>query len=89
MDLKTLLRDNVVHFLYYRKGYLYYQITEPVEEPIGYSPQDGPLPHISWMFPVPIDDTGDATFAKTEKAIHLMRYVRKAQAEGSFVRYHA
>lgn len=28
-------------------------------------------------FPVPIDDIGDATFKHQEKAIHLMRYIRK------------
>ena len=27
-------------------------------------------------FPVPIEDTGDASFLYVEKAIHLMRYIR-------------
>lgn len=30
-----------------------------------------------FCFPVPVEDTGDATFGATEKAILLMRYIRK------------
>lgn len=30
-----------------------------------------------FMFPVPIDDTGDGTFAKQDKAMLFMRYIRK------------
>ena len=30
-----------------------------------------------FMFPVPIDDTGDGTFAKQDKAMMFMRYIRK------------
>ena len=30
-----------------------------------------------FMFPVPVDDTGDATFLKTDKAMLFMRYIRK------------
>lgn len=32
-------------------------------------------------FPVPIEDTGDATFNSDEKAMLLMRYIRKHLAE--------
>lgn len=31
-------------------------------------------------FPVPIDDIGDATFERDDKAILFMRYIRKALA---------
>ena len=34
-----------------------------------------------FVFPVPIDDAGSATFHAEEKAILLMRYVRKHLAE--------
>ncbi len=81
-DLKTLLKGNTVRFARYRKGYLYYTICEPSVYPI-------PVPSetlVTWEFPVPIDDCGDATFPATEKAIMFMRYIRKAQEEGSFVR---
>lgn len=30
-----------------------------------------------FLFPVPIDDIGDATFNKTDKAMLFMRYIRK------------
>ncbi len=88
-DLKTLLRDNTVAFSRYRKGYLYYVICERVPiwsvdplkaEPLYYTAGD------AWEFPVPIEDVGDATFNATEKAMLFMRYIRKAQEEGSFVR---
>jgi len=32
-------------------------------------------------FPVPISDTGDATFLSTDKAMMFMRYIRKQIAE--------
>lgn len=30
-----------------------------------------------FIFPIPIDDAGGATFNHTEKTIHLMRWIRK------------
>ena len=75
MSLRELLQDNVVEFLYYRKGYLYYTIVDQ---------KDGQ----AYLFPVPIDDTGDATFNYQEKALYLMRYIRLAHKEGSFVKYY-
>lgn len=38
---------------------------------LWYKTQDG------FSFPVPIEDTGEATFPATEKAIFFMRYIRK------------
>jgi len=73
-DLKALLTLNTVHFSHYRKGFLYYTITAPWNK------------EATWSFPVPIEDTGDATFNATEKALYFMRYIRKAQEEGSFVK---
>ncbi len=76
-SLKTLLKGNAVHFSRYRKGYLYYTIDNPMIEPWG---------SVTYEFPVPIEDVGDATFGKHDSAILFMRYIRKAQEEGSFVR---
>ncbi len=73
--LKGLLKDNWVNFSHYRKGYLYYLIAEQDDEST-----------ITYSFPVPIDDIGDATFGAIEKAILFMRYIRKAQEEGSFTK---
>jgi len=30
-----------------------------------------------FMFPIPIEDTGDGTFLKQDKAMMFMRYIRK------------
>lgn len=91
-DLKTLLKDNFVHFSHYRKGYLYYTISE-LGAQVGPTVSDGfghtdvYRPTIAtYCFPVPLDDVGDATFNATEKALLFMRYIRKAQEEGSFVK---
>ncbi len=70
MRLVELIKDNVVHFKFYRKGHLYYSINYEKE---------------SFIFPVPIDDIGDATFLKKDKAMMFMRYIKKAQKEGTFV----
>lgn len=89
LDLKTLLKDNFVYFHSYRKGYLYYTITEPCN--MDFIPLPLKVPMVSsspktYLFPVPLDDIGDATFNATEKALLFMRYIRKAQEEGSFVK---
>jgi hypothetical protein len=31
----------------------------------------------NFLFPVPIDDIGNATFARIEKGLLMMRYIRK------------
>ena len=61
-------------FLYYRKGMFYY-IVANTNEINGI-----------YMFPIPAEDLGDATLKKTEKALHLMRYIRKAIEDGTMVK---
>lgn len=34
-----------------------------------------------FIFPVPIEDVGNATFMRDDKAIFLMRYIRKYREE--------
>lgn len=70
MKLVELIKNNVVHFEHYRKGHLYYSIDYEGE---------------SFIFSVPIDEIGDATFLKKDKAMMFMRYIKKAQKEGTFV----
>lgn len=79
MDFKQLLKNNIVTFSHYRKGYLYYIIDA------RNGGSDGQQSNL-YLFPVPIEDVGDATFNNTEKALLFMRYIRKAQEEGSFVK---
>lgn len=61
-DLESGVR-NSVKFSHYRKGYLYYNAIDDYDVVI--------------TFPVPIVDTGDATFMDIDKGIYFMRYIRK------------
>lgn len=81
-SIKDLVKDNVATFSYYRKGYLYYALAHAPLSPSG-AAYAAP---ITYLFPVPLDDVGDASFNATEKAILLMRCIRKAIDEGSFVK---
>ncbi|MCB0631289.1 MAG: hypothetical protein KDD15_16200 [Lewinella sp.] len=69
MTLKEIVKDNRVYFNSYRKGVLYYRVAV-----------DGK----NYRFPVPIEDTGDATFLDSDKAMLFMRYIRKALKENTF-----
>jgi hypothetical protein len=73
MDIKGIVKDNTVRFAKYRKGIAYYAVTVPSEG-------------IDYVFPVPLDDVGDATLLATDKALLFMRYIRKALDEGTFRR---
>jgi len=71
MNIKEIVKDNRVYFSFYRAGYLYYNVT---------------VNSIKYVFPVPVEDIGDATFLYEDKAILLMRYIKKALDNGSFVK---
>jgi len=70
MNIKDIVKDNKVNFLKYRHQIAYYKVSYEGTE---------------YMFPVPLDDVGDATLNATEKAITYMRYIRKAINDGTFV----
>ena len=70
-SLKEIVKGNQANFSHYRAGHLYYNVTVEGEQ---------------FSFPVPIEDVGDATFLKQEKAIIMMRYIRKALEAGAFVK---
>lgn len=61
VNILSLIKGQVATFDSYRKGNLYYRL----------SGEDG------FLFPIPIDDLGDATVSKSENALLLMRYIRK------------
>ena len=67
--LKEIVKGNKVYFSYYRTGNLYYSVE--VDEK-------------KYEFPVPISDTGEASFENEDKAMLYMRYIRKALDDGSF-----
>ena len=72
MNIKDIVKDNVVDFVKFRQGIAYYRVGVPG--------------HGDYMFPVPVDDLGEATILATDKAIMFMRYIRKAMEERTFVR---
>ena len=59
--LKELVNKTIVHFVEYRKGNLWYNIS-------GYE---------DFVFPVPIEDIGDAIFKASDSGMLFMRYIRK------------
>ena len=71
MKLIEIVKDNTVKFSHYRAGHLYYNVDVKGE---------------TFMFPVPISDVGDATFLNEDKASMLMRYIRKALEDKTFVK---
>jgi hypothetical protein len=70
MNLLEIVKDNTASFQFYRQGYLYYTIT---------------VKGTSYVFPIEMTDLGTATLNAEEKAITLMRYIRKALEAESFV----
>jgi hypothetical protein len=72
MNIKEIVKDNTVRFVRYRQGVIYYGVKVPERG--------------DFIFPVPIDDIGEATLELEDKAILFMRYIRRAINQGSFVR---
>jgi hypothetical protein len=70
-NLKEIVKDNTVSFKQYRANVLYYNVVVKEE---------------TYMFPVPTEDIGDATFNATDKAMMFMRYIRKAIEDKTFVK---
>ena len=70
MNIKDIVKNNSVYFLYYRQQTMYYGVTVGEQK---------------MMFPVPLEDVMDATLFAKEKAITYMRYIRKAINDGTYV----
>ena len=60
-------------FEYFRCGVLYYSVSNDNME--------------CYVFPVPVEDLGNATVKFEEKSITLMRYIRKAIEDKTMVEY--
>ena len=71
MNIKDIVNDNTVRFVRYRQGIAYYGVNVPSEG--------------AYMFPVPLEDIGDATLELEDKAIMFMRHIKRAMSDGSFV----
>jgi hypothetical protein len=70
MNIKNIVKNNEVYFLYYRHQMMYYGVDVDGQK---------------FVFPVPLEDVGDASLFATEKAITYMRYIRKAMEDGTLV----
>ena len=70
INIKDLIKDNTAEFNRYRQQHMYYEIAYL-----------GSL----YTFPVPLEDVQDATLNHSEKAITMMRYIRMAINNGTFV----
>jgi len=70
--IKEIVKDRYAHFAYYRHNMLYYKVE---------------LDGVPYSFPIPTEDLMEASVHGEERAITLMRYIRKALDDGTFVRY--
>jgi hypothetical protein len=76
INMKQLVKKNTATFSHYRNQHVFYNI--------GYEGR-------TFQFPICVDatdesyDIGNATLNGTEKAMTLMRYMRKAIANNTFV----
>lgn len=64
-------KDNFCSFQSYRNGNMFYFV-----ESVG---------GLKYLFPIPLDDLGNATLLAKEKAVFLMRYIRKGIDENTII----
>lgn len=72
-NIKDIVKDNKVYFLYAREGKLYYGVDyldKTYQFPTSFSLLNG---------------IGNSTFMKEDKAIYFMRYIRKAIDSDEFI----
>lgn len=74
-SIKDIVKNRDATFVYYRQHHLYYKVTIIEDD-------------ISYIFPIPVADLMEASVNVVERAITLMRYIRKAIDDGTFVRYY-
>lgn len=71
LSIKQIVKGNTARFSFYRSGNIFYTVE---------------VNGVIYQFPVSLDDIGGATLTAEFKAITLMRYIRKALADGTFVK---
>lgn len=71
VPMSEIVRDNFARFDFYRNGNAFYRIT---------------VRGIDYNFPVRLDMLDGASLFATEKAITLMKYIKKAFQDETFVR---
>jgi hypothetical protein len=71
MTIKDIVKNNMARFSFYRAGNAFYEVE---------------VKGIRYKFPVNLEDLGTATLLAEHKAITLMRYIRKALEDKTFVK---
>ena len=71
LNIKNIVKNNAAKFSFYRAANMFYEVVV-----------DG---H-AYRFPVSLEDLGTATLLAEHKAITLMRYIRKALEDHTFVK---
>jgi len=71
VNIKDIVKGNVARFAFYRAGNAFYEVEV-----------DG----TRYKFPVSLEDLGTATLFAEHKAITLMRYIRRALEDKTFVK---
>jgi hypothetical protein len=69
-SIKEIVKNNQTRFSFLRGGHAYYTVV---------------VNGTTYQYPVELADLGGASIFAEMKAITLMRYIRKALAEGTFV----
>ena len=70
INITDLIKNNTAEMDRYRAQHIYYVIAYKRK---------------LYSFPVPLEDIQDATLNSSEKAITMMRYIRMAINNGTFV----
>lgn len=71
VNIKEIVKGRMARFSFYRAGNAFYEVDV-----------DG----TRYKFPVSLEDLGTATLLAEHKAITLMRYIRKALEDKTFVK---
>ena len=71
MTIKEIVKGNLARFSFYRAGHAFYEVE---------------IEGTKYKFPVSPEDLGTATLFAEHKAITLMRYIRKALENKTFVK---
>lgn len=90
MNIKELVKDNVVRFDSFRQGNFYYNVYKQIgiKEVVDFesrSYSEHPECEV-YQFTVPLEDIGTATLLAQDKAITYMRWIRKAINDNMLVR---
>lgn len=85
ITVKDLVKCVRAEFDSYRQGVFYYNITRETKtdryvDGFGFVPE-----YHTYQFTIPENDIGNGTLNRTHRPIELMRWIRKAHADGTLI----